>query len=52
MRKIKISIYLDPIQVKMMNKISKELKQKRSLLFREAINLYISYYLKSKEKQN
>ncbi len=51
MRMVKISLYLDPAQIKMMNKIAKELKQKRSLLFREAVNMYISCYLKSKKEK-
>lgn len=49
MRKIKISLYLDRSQLKLINEISSKLHQKRALVLREAVNYYLSLYLKSME---
>jgi len=52
MEKIKISLYLDPIQLKFINEIANKLHQKRAFILREAVNCYISSYLKSKKKRD
>ncbi len=48
MKKIKISLYLALAQMKLLDEIKKELRQKRSLVLREAVNCYLSLYQKSK----
>jgi predicted transcriptional regulator len=51
MRKTKISLYLDPTQLKFINEIANRLNQNRALILREAINVYISLYLESKKEK-
>jgi len=48
MRKSKISLYLNSTQLRLIDEIAKKLHQKRALILREAVNCYISLYLKSK----
>jgi len=51
MRKAKISLYLDRAQLRLIDEIARKLHQKRTLILREAVNCYISLYLKSKEEK-
>jgi predicted transcriptional regulator len=48
MSKVKISVYLDPSQLKLINEIADRLKQKRALVLREAVNCYLTLYVRSK----
>jgi len=51
MNKVKISLYLGPTQLRLIDEITRQLNQKRSLILREAVNCYISLCLTSKEKK-
>jgi hypothetical protein len=50
MKKEKISLYLDPSQLKLINEIASKLQQKRALILRESINYYLSLYRRSKKE--
>lgn len=50
MKKEKISLYLDPSQLKLINEIASKLHQKKALILRESINYYLSLYRRSKKK--
>lgn len=47
MSKIKISLYLDPAQMRLIDEIANKLNQKRALILREAVNCYLTIYSKS-----
>ena len=49
MRKMKVSLYLEPAQLRLINEITNKLGQKRSLIFREAVNCYLTLYQESKK---
>jgi len=50
MAKIKVSIYLEPAQLRQIDLIAKMLHQKRALTLRDALNCYIGFFLKSKKR--
>lgn len=50
MRKIKISLYLEPTQLRLINEVTKELRQKRAFILREAVNCYMALYARSKSE--
>lgn len=53
MKKIKMSIYLDPTQVRMLEEIANVTKQSLAPIFREAVNCYLSLSrTPKKEKPN
>ena len=49
MSKVKISLYLDPTQLRLVNEIAEKFHQRRALILREAVNCYI--YEKKNERQ-
>lgn len=52
MKKIKLSIYLEPAQLKMINEIMRVTRQSRALIFREAVNCYLTLSREKKENRN
>jgi len=50
--KKKVSLYLDPAQLRLIDEVTRRLGQKRSLIFREAVNCYLSLYQKSKSMRS
>jgi predicted transcriptional regulator len=47
MKKTKISLYLDPAQLRLLDEIAITMHQRRALVLRDAINCHISAYLRS-----
>lgn len=50
MRKIKISLYLAPAQIRLIDEVANKLHRSRGLILREAVSCYLSLYSKSKEE--
>jgi len=51
MNKVKVSLYLDPNQLRLIEQIKRELKQKRSVILRDAVNCYISLCMRSRRNK-
>jgi predicted transcriptional regulator len=48
--KVKISLYLAPAQLRLIDEIAKKFHQGRAIILREAVSCYLSLYSKSKEE--
>lgn len=47
--KRKISLYVEPTQLRLIDEIAEFVSQKRSVVLREAVHIYVACFLKSRK---